>query len=140
MQDNFFEGYGILSHGFLSVSPKETVQLCAKGAILLDVREDYLNAFKQFAVPQVVYLPMSELGLRYKELPADGHFIVADAAGIRSKEAVQLLMNKAFSKVANLAGGMIEWERDGAPLRIDLDERLTGSCMCQLRPRDKKKK
>jgi rhodanese-related sulfurtransferase len=63
--------------------------------------------------------------------------IIADAAGIHSKEAVKLLMDKGFAdRMANLAGGLVEWERDGMPLVIDKTEKLSGSCMCQLRRRN----
>jgi hypothetical protein len=65
--------------------------------------------------------------------------IFADAAGLHSKEAVLLLMEKGFTgRIANMAGGLIEWERDELPLIIDKTEKLSGSCMCQLRPRNKK--
>jgi hypothetical protein len=37
-----------------------------------------------------------------------------------------------------MAGGLIEWERDGLPLVIDKSERITVSCMCQ--PRKKREK
>ncbi len=139
MKSPFFENYGIVSGGFLNVSPREALELCAQGAILIDVREDYLNAFKKFAVEHILYIPMSELAQRLAELPPDKPLIIADAAGIRSKEAVKYLSENNYFHIANLAGGMIEWERDGIKLIEDVEERLTGSCMCQLKPREKKK-
>jgi rhodanese-related sulfurtransferase len=136
---NLFDKYGIFSDGMLHVSPKETLELCLKGSILIDVREDYMNAFKRFNVPDIIYIPQSEIEQKLVELPNDKPLIIADSAGLRSKEAAQLLLKKGFSNIANLAGGLIEWERDGLQLIIDTDERLTGSCMCQLKPREKKK-
>jgi rhodanese-related sulfurtransferase len=91
-----------------------------------------------FGVPEVVYCPLSVLKCHYDSLPDSRPLIVADAAGLRSREAVELLRNRGITEgIINLAGGLIEWERDGLPLVIDKTERLTGSCMCQLRPRDK---
>jgi len=52
---------------------------------------------------------------------------------------MEFLLKKGFSNLANLAGGIVDWERDGLPLRIDRTEQLDGSCVCQLRPRNKKK-
>lgn len=137
--NNFFDGFGIRSGEILHVSPKETFDICKKGAVLIDVREDYMNRFKMFDVEELIFCPLSILEESYKDLPKNKPLIFADAAGLRSKEAVLLLKSKGIEKeIANMPGGIVEWERDGLPLVIDKSERLTGSCMCMLRPRDKK--
>jgi rhodanese-related sulfurtransferase len=136
----FFKGYGLVSGGILHVSPKETVELCAKGAILIDVREDYMSRFKMFDVDELIFCPENMLLEKYKELPKDKPMIFADAAGVKSKKAVLTLKNLRINNIANMAGGIVEWERGKYSLVIDMSERLTGSCMCMLRPRDKKKK
>lgn len=137
--DDFFNGYGIVSGDILHVSPKETVELCLKGAVLVDVREDYMNRFKMFDVDELIFCPESVLMDRYKELPTDKPMIFADAAGVKSKKSALFLKNLGINNIANMTGGIVEWEREGCPLVIDMSERLTGSCMCMLRPRDKKK-
>jgi len=119
-------------------SPKETFELCKTNAILVDVCEEFMVGYKKFGVPKVLYLPLSELKEKYNQLPGDKQMIFADAAGLRSKEAVDFLSEKGFSNIANMAGGLVEWERDELPLNMDNTEKLTGSCMCQLRPRNKK--
>ncbi|MFC2151756.1 rhodanese-like domain-containing protein [Bacteroidota bacterium] len=134
---DFFQGFGMVSNGILHVSPKETLELCKKGAVLVDVREDYMNRFKMFDVDKVIFCPLSILKEKYKELPKDKPMIFADAAGLRSKEAIILLQKLGIKNMVNMTGGIVEWERDGCPLVIDKDERLTGSCMCMLRPRHK---
>jgi hypothetical protein len=48
------------------------------------------------------------------------------------------LINKGQSNIANLAGGIIEWDRDGLPLVINKREQLSGSCACQLKPANRK--
>ncbi len=139
MQNLFSEG-GIKSRNILSFSPAETVEICKNGAVLIDVREEYLSGFKMFGVPEVVYLPWSRLEKEFSVLSKERFHICADSSGVYSKQAVVFLLQHGFDKAANLAGGMIEWERDKMPIELDKGERLTGSCMCQLKPREHKKK
>ena len=134
-----FDNYGFVSSGIFNVSPSEAFELCGKGAIIIDVRETYLNNFKNFDVPEIMFIPLSKLVQEFSELPKDKYLIFADTVGLRSKEAVVLLKEKGFVKIANLAGGIVDWERDGLPLRTNIEERLSGSCMCQLKPREGKR-
>ncbi|MCX6256386.1 MAG: rhodanese-like domain-containing protein [Bacteroidia bacterium] len=138
--NDLFENYGISSGGMLHVSPAEALQLCARGVVLLDVREEFLTAFKRFNVEHIIYMPMSLLEKNLSILPFDINLIVADSVGLNSREAIKLLIEKGFSHLANLAGGLVEWERDGLPIELDKKERLSGSCMCQLKPRENKAK
>jgi rhodanese-related sulfurtransferase len=137
--DELFLGKGFDNAGIRNLTPRETLDICRKGAILIDVREEYMNRFKMIDVPEVIYCPFSILEETYQNLPTDKPMIFTDAAGLRSKEAVRFLIDKGFGDhFANMAGGLVEWERDGLPLIIDTSEQLSGSCMCQLRPRNKK--
>jgi len=133
---SLFDNYGFVSSGIFNVSPREAFELCCKGAVIIDVRETYLNNFKNFDVPEIMFIPLSKLMQEFSELPQDKYLIFADTVGLRSKEAVVLLKDKGFVKIANLAGGIVDWERDGLPLRTNIEERLSGSCMCQLKPRE----
>jgi rhodanese-related sulfurtransferase len=136
---SLFDNYGFISCGILNVSPQEAYKLCNQGAILIDVREDYLNNFKNFDVPEKLLLPQSRLALEFSDLPCDRFLIFADTVGLRSKEVVTFLKERGFEKIANMAGGIVDWERDGLPVITDINSRLTGSCMCQLKPREGKK-
>ena len=122
-----------------NISPREAFNLSQQSAIILDVREDYYNQYKKFNSPEVVQISFSRLKDDYQKLPLDKLIIVADTSGLKSKEAVLLLYQKGFSNLSNLAGGLVEWEREGLPIIIDNSERMTGSCACQLRKRDKGK-
>jgi rhodanese-related sulfurtransferase len=137
--NSLFDNYGFLSCGILHVSPGEAFDLCGKGAVIVDVREEYLNNFKNFDVPEILFFPISRLEQKLSKLPQDKYLIFADTVGLRSKEAVVLLRNKGYIKIANMAGGIVDWERDGLPLKTNVEERLSGSCMCQLKPREGKK-
>jgi len=135
---DFFENTGLESGDILHLTPRQVLEYCHQGAMLVDVREAYMNRFKMFDVPEVIYCPYSILEKSYQDLPPDRPLIFADAAGLQSREAVKFLQEKGMGqRVANLAGGLVEWERDGLPLIIDKNERLSGSCMCQLKPREK---
>jgi rhodanese-related sulfurtransferase len=137
--EGFFSGTGFISGGIRNVTPGQALELCKRGALMVDVREAFLNRFKMFDVPEIIYRPYSILEETFHNLPEDKPMIFADAAGLHSREATVLAIKKGIEdRVANLAGGLIEWERDEMPLIIDKSEKLSGSCMCQFRPRDKK--
>jgi rhodanese-related sulfurtransferase len=137
--DSLFDNYGFESCGIFNVSPREAFELCGKGAVIVDVREVYLNNFKNFDVAEILFIPISKLLQEFSELPKEKYLIFADTVGLRSKEAVVFLKDKGFIKIANMAGGIVDWERDGLPLKTNIEERLSGSCMCQLKRREGKK-
>lgn len=131
---------GFFAHGVLNLTPKESFELCEKGAIIVDVREDYMNSFKLFKVEKIFYLPFSGLDKYFSDLPKDKPLIFADAVGLKSRESVLFMEAHGYKNSANMAGGMVDWERDGLPVNTDISARLSGSCMCQLRPREGKKR
>lgn len=132
------KNHGFLIQGILHLSPKEVFELCNDECILVDVRDDYLTNFKSFGVPRVIYIPAGNIKNQYNDLPRHKCLIIADSAGIHSKEVVIFLKEKGYENIANMAGGIIEWERGGLAIKANNNERLTGSCMCQLRRREKK--
>jgi len=127
---------GFMAHEVLNLTPAESYALCVEGAIIVDIRETYMNNFKMFHVEKVIYLPYSELAECYQELPADQPLIFADAVGLKSREGVLFMNAHGYENVANMAGGIVDWERDGLPLTTDVNNRLSGSCMCQLKQRE----
>jgi rhodanese-related sulfurtransferase len=136
--NTLFENIGMSSNGIIHVSPKEAYELCNKGTVLVDVREEFMLSYKKFGVKNILYSPYSELQQNYTRLPNDKCLIFADASGLKSKQAVLFLLSRGFIHIANLAGGIVEWERDGLPLQIESGEKLSGSCLCQLKTRNKK--
>jgi rhodanese-related sulfurtransferase len=136
-----FFRFGFISSGFLNLSASEAYKEATENnAIILDVREIRLARYKRFDIPTVINIPNSVLPENHGSLPRDIPLIVADSVGLRSHEAMEFLMSKGFTNIANLAGGIVDWERDGLPLRIEKTEQLDGSCVCQLRPRHINKK
>ena len=137
MVARMFSG-GFFSHGVMNLMPAQCFELCSKSAVIVDVREPWISNFKTFKVDRVLYLPFSELEKSYMELPPGLPLIFADSVGLRSREAVLFMIGKGYNNVANMAGGIVDWERDGLPLSADIGNRLSGSCMCQLKPREGK--
>lgn len=127
---------GFTSHGVQNLIPKEGFELCKEGAVIVDVRESYLNNFKMFNVENVIYLPYSELAGSFSDLPHDKLLIFADAVGLKSRESVLFMNEHGYDNVFNMSGGNVDWERDGLPLTTDISNRLSGSCMCQLKARE----
>jgi rhodanese-related sulfurtransferase len=135
--DRLHAGF-VTADGVHNLSPREVLEWCEQGAVILDLRDEYINQFKKFDVPNIVQIPLDQLSDKLDQLPKDKLIIVADSSGLHSKEACRVLEQTGFTQVSNLAGGFVEWERDGMPLVTDKGERLSGSCACQLRARETK--
>lgn len=128
---------GFFSHGVHKLTPRESFTLCEKEAIIVDVPEDYLSAFKMFKVDKVIYLPFSQLAEHFNDMPGDKPLIFADSVGLRSQEGVSFMNSHRYDNIANMVRGIVDWERDGLPINTDINYRLSGSCMCQLKAREK---
>lgn len=133
--NGFFQPYGLHIDGVIHLSPKEAFGLMAKGATIVDVREDWEMNGKQFAAGQVVSIPFSALSSEYHTLSKETPLIIADSVGLKSKKAVLFLMSQGYTNIANLNGGIIDWETDGLPTDVNDDEVLIGQCACRLRPK-----
>ena len=132
------EKYGFVINGLRHISGWECLEICREEGILLDVRPEY-ELTSLFDLKRVLYITYEEIKQRYGELPKDVILVIADAVGLRSKETAILLQEKGFINILHLAGGVVDWERDGLPVTLDKSRRLSGSCMCQLKRREGKK-
>jgi rhodanese-related sulfurtransferase len=132
---NHFSGKGLFIGGMVHLWPKEALAEARVGALLVDIRESYDTDYKKFDVPEVLYVPFRQMGPRWGEIPRDRAVIVADSIGQRGKEIVQFLMSNGYQNIANLNGGMMDWERDGMPMIVDKSAGLHGQCVCRLRRR-----
>lgn len=134
-----FNGFGMLIHDVRVFSPAECYELSQKGVVFVDLRERDFCDYKALDIPGVVYFPASEFPNHIHQLNPDQYYILMDSSGLHSREQVIFLQQQGFAHVGHMAGGFVEWERDGLPVRIDVNERLSGSCACQLKPRERKK-
>ena len=136
---DLFDNYGIDNNGVLSISPREANELVKKGAFLLDLRHTDFSDYKAFDVENVLSLPMESFDEGLENLKKDFHYILADSSGLKSRLYAEKMRDKGFKHVASLSGGFVEWERDGFPVTVDVNERLSGACACQLKPRERNK-
>jgi rhodanese-related sulfurtransferase len=130
----YFGNKGLFIAGMTHLSGNEALETAINGGLFIDLRAQIETDYKKFDVPEVLYLPAPELMSRLAELPKDRPLIIADSVGLRSREAVRFLMDQGFTNVANLNGGILDWEHDGMPIKIDNSKKLSGSCTCRLRP------
>ncbi len=133
-----FDRLGMKINGITHLSAREAVEAISRGAVILDIRDEYQAGMKTFKVANYVHCPLEFLDHNIEAFPKDKCFIVADATGLHSKEAALKLMESGIV-VANLAGGIMDWERDGYPVDKDPKEQLSGQCPCMLKPMNKKK-
>lgn len=131
----FFGERGLHIAGVIHLSPREACELVAQGATLVDVREEMEMNGKYFAVEDVISIPFSRFPEECDRLPRDRPLILADSVGVNSKKAFLLLQERGYTEIANLNGGIVDWERDGLPTKIIDDEMLIGQCACKLRPK-----
>ncbi|GAA3338245.1 rhodanese-like domain-containing protein [Curtobacterium pusillum] len=88
-----------------------------EGSRLFDVREP--GEWDEVHAPQATLVPMSELVARWKEIDGgDEPAIIVCHSGGRSARVVAALEQSGVPAV-NLAGGMVAWERAGAPVVRD---------------------
>lgn len=83
--------------------------------VLLDVREP--DEFRDVRVAGSALYPTSTFLLKMQELPKDRPLLVICRSGNRSAAVTAYLLREGWSDVANVAGGMIAWERSGLPVR-----------------------
>jgi rhodanese-related sulfurtransferase len=121
--------------GILKLSPREAKAFLSGGALLVDLREAYETNFRVFEVEEAIYLPWTTFASGFEALPRDRALILADAAGLYGKEAATLLRGSGYSNLAIMVGGMIDWDREGLPVKKDLDFELSGQCACKLKSR-----
>jgi rhodanese-related sulfurtransferase len=129
-----FQNFGIEINGLLHLTGKQALACIQKGALLVDVREDFEIAIKDFGIAGKTGSPLSDIEHLINTLARENSIIIADCVGLRSKEAALQLLARGFTRVANLVGGISQWERDGLPMKKDVLI-MSGQCPCAMRTR-----
>jgi rhodanese-related sulfurtransferase len=136
----FFQNKGLLINNIVQLSPKEAYVALLNGAVAVDIREDYELDYKLLDVPECIFISNSKFKDEYEILSKTKPVIIVDSVGLRSKEAVIYLQEKGFTNIANLNGGIVDWDKDSLPMKVDKYAELSGSCACMLKPMKRIKK
>jgi len=123
------------SGGAATLTPAEAFSYLRQGAVLVDLREAYETNFRVFDVERVIYVPWSRFAAGLGELPRGEAIVVADAVGIYAREAVRALAAAGYENLAAMAGGMVDWDAAGLPVRKDAEYELGGQCACKMKTR-----
>jgi glyoxylase-like metal-dependent hydrolase (beta-lactamase superfamily II)/rhodanese-related sulfurtransferase len=103
--------------GIWEIQPRSLEErLAARGAEavqIIDVREAAEFSDTLGHVPGATLLPLSELRQRLGEIDAARPVVAVCRSGVRSAQAVTLLVKAGLPRVANLAGGMLRWRAEG---------------------------
>jgi glyoxylase-like metal-dependent hydrolase (beta-lactamase superfamily II)/rhodanese-related sulfurtransferase len=97
----------------------------AQALQIVDVREpnEYSSGLGHIAGARL--MPLGELATSKDVLDTDRPVVTVCRSGGRSAQAVVLLERAGFKKVANLAGGMLNWNRHGLPISRSSSPRPT---------------
>jgi rhodanese-related sulfurtransferase len=82
---------------------------------LIDVRESAEFNGGLGHIPGARLIPLAELAARSGEIDKERPVVTVCRSGARSAQATVLLQRSGFSKVANLAGGMLRWRAEALP-------------------------
>ena len=76
-----------------------------KDACFIDVREEYEQPKIDSLNP--IYIPLGELEENTHTIPKDKEIIIFCQSGVRSKKALEMLLQYDFQKVSHINGGAI---------------------------------
>jgi glyoxylase-like metal-dependent hydrolase (beta-lactamase superfamily II)/rhodanese-related sulfurtransferase len=85
-----------------------------RAPLMVDVRAPAER--RQKRIGGSVGIPLTHLGDRLSELPADRPLLVYCAGGYRSSIAASLLQSHGFTQVSEIAGGIAAWDAGKLPL------------------------
>ena len=96
----------------VDVSARELAERLGRGEDLLivDVREPFELAIARF--PHALHMPLGVIPLKSHELSTTRTLVLACHKGGRSMRALQLLRERGFTRVHNLAGGIDAWSTE----------------------------
>src|SRR5438034_2086152 len=84
--------------------PPGMVPSCAEGGVL-----GVLPEFQICRIPGSTLIPLGDVPKRMHELSSADEIVVHCRSGMRSAQAVELLMKAGFRKIHNLKGGVLAW-------------------------------
>lgn len=106
--------------GIWEIQPNSLEEMLGRVQVV-DVREpaEYSGALGHIAGAKLI--PLGALTARLAELSKDSPVVAVCRSGARSAQATVLMKNAGFSRVANLAGGMLRWRAQRYPVEGGTD-------------------
>lgn len=101
--------------GYKDVAPTD-VALPAPGVRLVDVREPHEYVGELGHVPGAALVPMQQVLAEAQRWAPDEPVLLICRSGARSGRVAEVLARAGFSRVMNLAGGMLAWNAAGLPV------------------------
>jgi rhodanese-related sulfurtransferase len=105
--------------GIPSISPRDAAAATAAGGatapLIVDVREP--DEFASERIAGAALVPISGFATGHEELPRDRPLLLICHSGSRSMSATMFLLQRGWTDVRNVEGGMVAWMRDGLPVR-----------------------
>ncbi|HET20487.1 MAG TPA: rhodanese-like domain-containing protein [Chromatiales bacterium] len=103
---------------YAEISPAEASRMLShEEPLLLDVRE--INEYREGFLRDARHFPLAQLGGKIDQIAAwkDKPVIVYCRSGNRSGVACNQLAKQGFTRLYNLAGGIMAWKHDGLPVK-----------------------
>lgn len=101
--------------GIWEIAP-QALEEVAEQVQIIDVREVAEFSGPLGHIRGAKLLPLGELEARLQELDRDCPIVTVCRSGARSAQATVLLQKAGFTRVANLAGGLLHWRGSGHPV------------------------
>lgn len=97
------------SAGYTDISAEQLKSMIDsnKNMVIVDVREK--DEYDQGHIQGALFLPLSEIQQRFKELPTDKTLVLVCASGARSSSAATFLVQNNYKDLYNLQGGLAAW-------------------------------
>lgn len=94
---------------YQDISGEELQKMLAQGENLqiIDVREPF--EYEAGHIKEARLIPMGEIPNKLGELDRNQTLVVVCASGSRSAQVAQYLVEQGYTRVKNLAGGMLAW-------------------------------
>jgi len=110
------------------ICPTATQTWVAKNALLIDVRERDLVKQLSFDVPNIKYIPLSELEARFQEIPMDQKVVFVCQDGASSNEAAIFMKLQGYNNIMHMRRGIIRWAQKGYPVTGDTSAIVAHDC------------
>jgi glyoxylase-like metal-dependent hydrolase (beta-lactamase superfamily II) len=106
------------AESFSIVSPKQAYdKLKEPNSILLDVRTDQELKEMSADLEEIKHVPLQSLASSVESLSTDNSYYVLCRSGHRATIAAMQLLQKGFTKLAVIEGGIISWNKAKLPIK-----------------------